>query len=243
MQAMNVLEDDAADVLSAEAGGRHEIAGSAHKPDEIFVVDDDPAIRALLTMLLSRQRFNVTGFAEGGSLLMALRTKCPLCILLDVHIPGKSGLDILKEIKNRELNVPVFIISGHGDISMAVDAIKNGALDFFEKPFRGPDIVARMRDGILAKTKRSQTTESASYFFPGRPALTRREQAVLSRLVAGLTNKLAGQELGISHRTIEIHRARIAQKVGAKNSADLVRIALTENRARDADGNANFHVK
>ena len=131
---MNVLEDDAADVLSAEASGRHEIAGSAHKPDEIFVVDDDPAIRALLTMLLSRQRFNVTGFAEGGSLLMALRTKCPLCILLDVHIPGKSGLDILKEIKNRELNVPVFIISGHGDISMAVDAIKNGALDFLKNP-------------------------------------------------------------------------------------------------------------
>jgi FixJ family two-component response regulator len=124
----------------------------------------------------------------------------------------------------------VLIISGKGDIAMAVEAIKNGALDFIEKPFTGSDIVARVREAIDADRRRSREVKRPSFHFPNREALTAREQDVLDQLVTGATNKEAGRELGISHRTIEIHRARIMEKLGAKTAADLVRITLSDNR-------------
>jgi two-component system, LuxR family, response regulator FixJ len=202
-------------------------------PGEIFVVDDDAAIRDLLAMLLSRRGYKVAGFADGMSFMAAIRTQSPACILLDVHIPGKSGLDILKELNARNHPAPVLIISGKGDIAMAVDAIKSGALDFIEKPFSGADVVARVEEAIAADVKRQAAvggTEKSQFYFPGREPLTAREQDVLSQLVGGATNKEAGQQLGISYRTIEIHRARIMEKLGAKNAADLVRIVLSEGR-------------
>jgi FixJ family two-component response regulator len=201
---------------------------------EIFVVDDDAAIRDLLAMLLSRRGYKVAGFADGASLMAAMRTQSPACILLDVHIPGKSGLDILKELSARNHPAPVIIISGKGDIAMAVDAIKSGALDFIEKPFSGSDVVVRVEDVIAADLKRKamgRAEEKSQFYFPGREPLTAREQEVLGQLVEGATNKEAGQTLGISYRTIEIHRARIMEKLGAKNAADLMRIVLSENRS------------
>ena len=112
---------------------------------EIFVVDDDPAVRDTLSMVLTAGGYQVICFADGAALLAIARTRTPACILLDVHIPGKSGLDILKELHGEDYPAPIFMISGQGDIAMAVSAIKNGALDFIEKPFRGSEIVARPR--------------------------------------------------------------------------------------------------
>jgi FixJ family two-component response regulator len=201
---------------------------------EIFVVDDDAAIRDLLTMLFTRQGFKVTGFADGASLMAAMRTQSPACILLDVHIPGRSGLDILKELNARNHPAPIIIISGKGDIAMAVDAIKSGALDFIEKPFSGSDVVARVEEVLTADATRraaGRNEQKLQFYFPGREPLTAREQDVLGRIVEGATNKEAGQQLGISYRTIEIHRARIMEKLGAKNAADLMRIVLSENRS------------
>src|ERR1700738_312014 len=117
---------------------------------EIFVVDDDPAVRETLSMVLSTGGHQVICFADGAALLSVARTRTPSCILLDVHIPGKSGLDILRELHGEDYPAPIFMISGQGDISMAVSAIKNGALDFIEKPFRGSKIVARLDEGIGA---------------------------------------------------------------------------------------------
>ena len=155
-------------------------------------------------------------------------------ILLDVHIPGKSGLDVLKELHGEDYPAPIFMISGQGDITMAVSAIKNGALDFIEKPFRGSDIVARLEEAIGAYARR-QTEKPASSIvtlhFPGREALTRREREVLQQFASGATNKEAGRQLGISPRTIEDHRANIMKKLGARNAADLIRIVLTASRA------------
>jgi len=201
---------------------------------EIFVVDDDAAIRDLLTILFTRRGFKVAGFADGSSLVAAMRTQSPACILLDVHIPGKSGLDILKELNARHHPAPVIIISGKGDIAMAVDAIKSGALDFIEKPFSGSDVVARVEEALTADATRKAAgrgEHKLQFYFPGREPLTAREQDVLGRIVEGATNKEAGQQLGISYRTIEIHRARIMEKLGAKNAADLMRIVLSENRS------------
>ncbi len=206
-------------------------------PGEIFVVDDDAAIRDLLALLLSGQGYKVVGFADGDSLMAAIRTQCPACILLDVHIPGKSGLDILKDLSARNHPAPVIIISGKGDIAMAVDAIKSGALDFIEKPFSGSDVVARVKDAITADLRRKadgRINERTQFYFPGREPLTAREQDVLGQLVEGATNKEAGQQLGISYRTIEIHRARIMEKLGARSATDLIRIVLSENRSPQA---------
>src|SRR5215467_2787536 len=117
---------------------------------EIFVVDDDPAIRDVLTTVFVRDGFEVTNFADGASLLASARGRTPVCIILDVHIPGRSGLDILKELNAQDYPAPIFIISGQGDIAMAVDAIKNGALDFIEKPFDAKGVLTRVRDAIDA---------------------------------------------------------------------------------------------
>jgi FixJ family two-component response regulator len=199
----------------------------ASSDGEIFVVDDDPAVRDVLTTVFSRDGFHVTNFADGASLLATTRIRTPICIILDVQIPGQSGLDILKELNAQDYPAPIFIISGQGDIAMAVDAIKNGALDFIEKPFRAGDIVVRVRDAIEAHGRRhgeADPSNASLFHFPGREPLTRREQDVLTQIVAGASSKEAGRQLGISPRTIEVHRARIMAKLGAKNAADLVRI-------------------
>ena len=209
----------------------------AEKPisrGEIFVVDDDPAIRETLSVVLSAGGYQVICFADGAALLAVARTRTPCCILLDVHIPGKSGLDILKELHGEDYPAPIFMISGQGDIAMAVTAIKSGALDFIEKPFRGSEIVARLEEAIGAYERRhSENTASkiASLHFPGREPLTRREREVLAQFSSGASNKEAGRQLGISPRTIEDHRANIMKKLGARNAADLIRIVMTASRA------------
>jgi FixJ family two-component response regulator len=194
---------------------------------EIFVVDDDPAVRETLSMVLSNAGYEVICFADGAALLAVARSRTPSAVLLDVHIPGKSGLDILRELHGEDYPAPIFIISGQGDIAMAVSAIKNGALDFIEKPFRGNEIVARLDEAIGAYARRQGKSNIASLHFPGREPLTRREREVLEQFTAGASNKEAGRTLGISPRTIEDHRANIMKKLGAKNAADLVRIVMT----------------
>jgi two-component system, LuxR family, response regulator FixJ len=200
---------------------------------EIFIVDDDPLVLNALTVVLSREGYQVTGFGEGASFLTAAKMRTPTCVILDVHMPGQSGLDILKELNAQQYPAPIFIISGVGDIPMAVEAIKNGALDFIEKPFDASTVVTRVREAVEAFARRAKRAgpEVLSKTFPGHELLTARERDVLSQIASGSSNKQAGRELGISPRTIEVHRARIMEKLGAKNAADLVRIVLSESRS------------
>jgi FixJ family two-component response regulator len=201
---------------------------------EIFVVDDDPAVRQTLLVVFSNAGHDVVCFSDGAALLAETKVRTPLCIILDVHIPGRSGLDILKHLNAQDYAVPIFIMSGQGDIAMAVDAIKNGALDFIEKPFRGSEVVARVHEAIDANSRRQKQTdanEAPLYNFPGGEPLTRREQDVLGSLVGGASNKEAARQLGISPRTIEVHRARIMEKLGAKNATDLIRIVMSKGRS------------
>jgi FixJ family two-component response regulator len=200
---------------------------------EIFVVDDDPAVRETISLVLSAGGYQVICFADGAALLSVARTRTPACILLDVHIPGKSGLDILRELRGEDYPAPILVISGQGDISMAVSAIKHGALDFIEKPFRGSEILARLDDAIGAYRRRQAegiASKAALLHFPGREPLTRREREVLEQFASGASNKEAGRRLGISPRTIEDHRANIMKKLGARNAADLIRMVLTPAR-------------
>jgi FixJ family two-component response regulator len=208
---------------------------TAERAGEVFIVDDDPAVRAALTAVFTNAGHAVTCFADGAALVAGARAATPLCIVLDVHIPGKSGLDILKQLNAQDYPVPIFMMSGQGDIAMAVDAIKHGALDFIEKPFRGSDVVARVEAAIEAREQQSANGDAAAstrFYFPGREPLSRRERDVLAQIVAGASNKEAGRKLGISPRTIEVHRAHLMEKMGARNAADLIRIALSEGRGQ-----------
>jgi len=202
---------------------------------EIFIVDDDQSVRDALSVVFTLEGYHVTSFGDGHTFLAAARARTPACILLDVHMPGPSGLDILKELNAQHYGAPIFIISGRGDIPMAVDAIKNGALDFIEKPFDAVTVVSRVREAVEAWTRRAANDDSPdimSMHFRDHQSLTPREREVLAQIAGGASNKEAGRCLGISPRTIEVHRARIMEKLGAKNAADLVRIVLSEGRTQ-----------
>ena len=195
----------------------------------IHIVDDDPAVRDALSVLFELEGYQVETFANGEDFLARLRESVPSIILLDVHMPGRSGLEVMEELAARHTSAPVLIISGQGDIPMAVAAIKQGAHDFIEKPFDGTEVVSRIEKILESVKKAPDVGQSAlsNWSFPNAETLTPRERDVLLQITQGASNKEAGQHLAISPRTIEVHRARIMEKLKARNTADLVRIVLT----------------
>jgi FixJ family two-component response regulator len=197
---------------------------------DVFVVDDDPTARESLATLLSEAGFQVTLFADGGSVIGEARVRAPACIILDLHMPGGSGLDILNRLDARHYAAPILVVSGRSDIPCVVEAIKRGAFDYIEKHRIGEDLVARVREAVDAVAQRSPeygALDPARPTFPGAARLTPREHEVLAQIVGCASNKEAASKLGISRRTVEIHRAHIMQKLGAKNSVDLMRIVFS----------------
>jgi two-component system, LuxR family, response regulator FixJ len=204
--------------------------------DEVFIVDDEPMIGELLQLTLSSEGFRVATFRNGGSFIEAARLRTPACVILDVYMPDRSGLDILKDIDAHTYGAPILVMSGHATIAMAVDAVKNGAFDIIEKPFMPGAIVERVRAVTEAWTRNRTSVQNISKKFPDGRSLTSREADVLAQIIGAASNKEAGFRLGISPRTVEVHRARIMAKLGAKNTADLVRIALASpNMSRDPE--------
>jgi len=202
---------------------------------EIFIVDDDAEICGLLEMALTLEGYRVTAFRDGGSFVAAARIRRPACVLLDVCMPVKSGLDILRELDASNYPAPIVVMSGRGDISMAVAAIHDGACDFVEKRLGIDAIVTAAREAIDGAAQRRQRDSrdgtARSQSFCGHNRLTARERDVLSEIMAGATSKEAARTLGVSPRTIENHRVQILEKVGAKNASDLARIVLSARRA------------
>jgi len=196
----------------------------ADAAEAIYIVDDDPAVRDALSVLFSMEGYVVETFTDGDTFVNSATKSFPACVMLDVHMPGRSGIEILKALNAENYPAPIFIISGQGDIPMAVEAIRNGAFDFIEKPFSAETVLQRVRESIAAM--KSRKTETVTPSFGGAELLTRREHEVLKEITDGASNKEAGRTLGISPRTVEVHRARIMEKLGARNAADLVRIVL-----------------
>lgn len=192
--------------------------------EAIYIVDDDPAVRDALSVLFNMEGYVVETFSDGDAFIRSASRAVPACVMLDVHMPGRSGIEILKALNAENYPAPIFIISGQGDIPMAVEAIRNGAFDFIEKPFSAETVLERVKESIALARKRQEDGETPS--FPGSDALTRRELEVLKEITDGASNKEVGRSLGISPRTVEVHRARIMEKLGARNAADLVRIVL-----------------
>lgn len=198
----------------------------------IFIVDDDKSVCDALTLLLRIEGFKTENFQDGGSFLEAVRFEKPSCVILDLHLPGLSGLTLLKELSDMKFGAPIIVMSGQSDIATVVAAMKNGALDFLEKPFPATAMLDRVREAVMTYRKSTNGHIHGLADFQGRHLLTGREREVLGQVAAGASNKEAGRRLGISPRTVEVHRARIMDKLGARNAADLMRIVLSQTDAR-----------
>jgi two-component system, LuxR family, response regulator FixJ len=197
--------------------------------NEIFVVDDDPAVRDALTMALRSEGYAVEAFGDAKSLMNVVSLRSPAAIVLDVMLPDQSGLDVLKALKVESYPAPIVLISGHGDIPMAVEGIKLGAFDFIEKPFSMDALLNQLKSAITKQARRDQGNSSGELDLGqiGGSQLTPREREVLREIATGASSKEAGRILGISPRTVEVHRARIMDKLGARNAADLMRIIFS----------------
>lgn len=189
----------------------------------VAIVDDDPAVLDALRSVFELEGCLVLTYRSGDAFLASETQSPPDCILLDVHLPVGSGLEVLAALARRDCQAPIVMISGESSIPMAVAAIKAGAQDFILKPFAAEVIVDRVRK--VVRTIRARKSPVSGQF-PGSETLTDRESEVLRDLATGLSNKEAARSLGISPRTIEVHRARIMQKLGARNTADLMRIVI-----------------
>lgn len=205
-------------------------------PDHpVFIVDDDASVRDALSLLLKIEGYETRAFGDGGSFLEALEGSSPSCLILDLHLPGLPGIEVLRRLSAIKFAPPIFVISGQCDVAIAVEAMKLGALDFLEKPFASNVIIERVRAAISAYRRSMTDHIDGLGDFPGRNLLTTRERDVLVQVARGASNKEAGRRLGISPRTIEVHRARIMDKLGARNAADLMRIVLSDVSLRHAN--------
>lgn len=191
----------------------------------VFIVDDDPAVRDSLTLLLEQEDFSVESFASAEAFLAACRSTPRACVIVDIRMPGMDGMRLQDELSARGILLPVIFLTGHGDIPMSVRAIKAGAVDFLTKPVSGAALLESV-GAALRESERLNTQAQANHTASTRVAnLTEREREVMALAVDGLPNKEIARRLGISHRTVEIHKARVMHKTGAETVLDLARIA------------------
>ena len=200
----------------------------------VFILDDDSAVLKSLQALLESHGFNVEGFSSGIEFLDRLDPARGGCLILDVRMPEMGGLEVQERLAKRQSRLPVIIITGHGDLPVAVKAMKAGALDFIEKPFEDGVIVNSIRHA-LSLNEQTQIEDSSLADLKQRlRRLTGREHQVLALVVMGKTNKEVASKLGISSRTVEIHRARVGAKLKARGLSDLVRFAIRAGIDDDA---------
>jgi two-component system response regulator FixJ len=193
--------------------------------DLVFVVDDDADIRDSIQMLLEVAGYRVRSFTSPKHFLADDHPKHG-CLIADIRMPDMSGLELQEEVTRRHIDLPVIIITGHGDVPLAVQAMKAGAIDFLEKPFSDDMILNSVRRAMEIGSRARERAAEARAAKDLLSALTPRERGVLDKLVQGRSNKVVAYELGISPRTVEIHRAHIMSKMEASSLSDLVRLVL-----------------
>ena len=196
------------------------------QPATVFVVDDDEGVRNSLRFLLKSVGLASRTLASASEFLDSYKPSQPGCLVLDVRMPGMSGLELQQQLNLRGATIPVIFITGHGDVPMAVEAMQHGAFDFLQKPFRDQELIDRIQRA-LERDARSRTVLAQHARIRQRiESLTPREREVLTLMTKGKPNKVMAAELGVSQRTIEIHRARVMEKTAAASLAQLVRMVM-----------------
>lgn len=194
--------------------------------DVVFVVDDDAGIRSALRRLLKLHGLTVELYASGGEFLDSANLRRSGCLLLDVRMPGMNGLEVQARLNERRIALPVIFLTGASDIPMAVAAMRQGAVDFIEKPFDNRHLLTRVRQALDQARSRIQRNADRDAVLDRWNSLTPRERQVLELVTVGKTAKEIARALGASHRTIEIHRGHLMEKMGASTLAELVRMRL-----------------
>lgn len=219
-------------VFSAKANGGTLSPTKCHRPgvilmneSTVFIIDDDAAIRSSLNLLMKSAGHPALAFESAQQFLASYRDTRPGCLLLDVRMPGLSGPDLQRELNARQSAIPVIFMSGHADVPMAVEAIRCGAFDFLQKPFRDQELLDKVERALKADGARRTRSQARQAAQGKLQALSPREREVMDRVTTGESNKIIAYKLGISQRTVEIHRARVMDKLDARSVADLVQMS------------------
>jgi len=191
-----------------------------------YVVDDDESIRTLWRWLLDSNGISVEAFASAKEFIAAYRPGGPGCLVLDLRLPGMSGLELQAYLRQREVAIPIVFVTGHGDVPTAVSALKGGAVDFIQKPFSYREVLQIIRRAFKRDAEIRDEHAKRSQVAGRVAALTEREREVMLRVIEGKLNKVIADELGISVKTVEFHRAKVMEKMGADSVAGLVQLMM-----------------
>ncbi len=192
----------------------------------VYIVDDDNGVRSSIRVLMKSVGLPALAFASAQEFLRAYLPSQPGCVVLDIRMPGMSGLELQEALNERGAVIPVIFITGHGDVPMAVEAMRHGAFDFLQKPFRDQELIDRIQQALLRDKETRAALQEHGRIKACIASLTPREREVLDLLTVGKVNKAMAQDLGLSQRTVEIHRAHVMEKMGARSVAQLVRMVM-----------------
>ncbi|MEL7448416.1 MAG: response regulator transcription factor [Pseudomonadota bacterium] len=192
----------------------------------VYIVDDDHAVRDSLSFLMKSVGLRSSAHSSADEFMKAFDPEQPGCIVLDIRMPGISGLDLQEALNAQKSITPIIFITGHGDVPMAVEAMQGGAVDFLQKPFRDQELLDRIQSAMQADQTLRRELEGKNALLKRFETLTPREKEILNHVVAGKANKVIAFDLGVSQRTVEIHRARVMEKMAARSLAHLVRMHI-----------------
>jgi FixJ family two-component response regulator len=192
----------------------------------VHIVDDDNGVRTSIRVLMKSVGLPAIAYSSAQEFLAGYNPVMAGCVVLDIRMPGMSGMELQEALNERGAVIPVIFVTGHGDVPMAVEAMRHGAFDFLQKPFRDQDLIDRVQQALARDAETREELKQHSRIRARIATLTPREKEVLDLLTVGKANKMMAQDLGLSQRTVEIHRAHVMEKMGAKSVAQLVRMVM-----------------
>lgn len=202
----------------------------------IAIVDDDEAVRQSTSQIMRRSGFHTEMFASGDDFVSSVGAEPASCILLDLHMPGRDGLSVLTTLRERGNSPPVIVVTAHGDLAVAVDAMKLGARDFIEKPYQATDLLSAIETALASSAEVTDANALRTRAMALVDTLTPRQRQVLRGILKGMQNKIIAYELGLSIRTIEAYRAQLLEKLGVRGTAEAVRLGLAAGLAEEPFG-------
>ena len=199
----------------------------SHTEQTVYIVEDDEAVRDSLSLLLQSEGLPVSAYDRGSRFLADWRPDMTGCVVLDIRMPEMDGMELQEALVERGSDLPIIFVTGHGDVPLAVEAMRKGAVDFIEKPYHEEQLLEKIRGALSENAEHRQVREEKQVTLERLAELTPREKEIMDRMIAGQANKVIAIELNISQRTVEIHRSRVMHKMGTHSLAQLVRMVLS----------------